>query len=157
MKNSVNTLEQGLIIGSITTRLEEAGALKMQDYDVNYYTTAKQIISEYESKKDMESFSEFAERRLREIQRSKDEQRKEQQYTLYNVEVNEKGSLKGYVTGLIKFANQERLHEFKYRVNEEGSESNKLVSIDSSFRNPLAFELWHDIEDYLYKNYCINS
>ena len=43
-----NILEQGLIIGSITARMEEKGELNSYDFESNYYTAAKQIIAEYE-------------------------------------------------------------------------------------------------------------
>lgn len=153
-----NILEQGLIIGSITARMEEKGELNSYDFESNYYTAAKQIIAEYEKNKGLEYFSVFVERRIREMQAVKEGVCEDNQFTFYDVEINDRGAYKGYITGMIKFAGRDRLHAFIYRMSaEDGSEGNKLISIDDAYKNPLIVEIWENIESQIYKKYCIIS
>lgn len=73
-------------------------------------------------------------------------------FTLHNIEIFEKGEMKGYLMANIEMNNNsDREHELLYRVNDPANgESNKLVSIDYGYNNSLIDELWDVIENTCY-------
>lgn len=75
-------------------------------------------------------------------------------FEIITANVYTKGDLKGYIDGIIEFSNG-KVHEFLYRIHDpENGDSNKLVSIDYGFENPMVDELWDTIEKYIYDTYC---
>lgn len=70
-------------------------------------------------------------------------------FTIDNIEIHEKGYLKGYMTSLIAFSNNENNnHEMLYRISDkENGKDNTIVSIDYGYNNPLVDELWNEIEN----------
>ena len=83
-------------------------------------------------------------------------------FKLNNVEIYEKGDLKGYMQGYISFINKPEVeHEFLYRIkdNENGTPFT-LVTIDYGYENNMVDELWQEIADYcedLYKYRVFNK
>ena len=68
-------------------------------------------------------------------------------FTIHNIEFHRAGDLKGYVTGMIKFPNHDKVHEFLYRVYDPlNGDANTLVSIDYGYLNSQVDELWDTIQ-----------
>jgi len=81
------------------------------------------------------------------------------EFKFENVEIYEKGDLKGYMQGIIIFSNDKE-HEFLYRIEDkENGDDFTLVSIDYGYENNMVDRLWDEIENYckdLYK-YRVNK
>lgn len=77
----------------------------------------------------------------------------DREFKLENVEIYEKGDLKGYMQGFIIFSNDvDYEYEFLYRIEDkENGNDFTLVSIDYGYKNNMVDKLWNEIE-----NYCKN-
>lgn len=74
----------------------------------------------------------------------------DKKFKLTNVEIYNKGELKGYMQGIISFINKpDSEHEFLYRLSDiENGDNFKLISIDYGYENNLVDILWSEIENY---------
>ena len=77
-----------------------------------------------------------------------------ERFKVHHLDFHEKGDHKGYITGMIEFANRDKAHELLFRVHDpKNGDSNKLVSIDYGYKNPLVDELWQAIENEIKQAY----
>lgn len=83
-------------------------------------------------------------------------------YEFINIEMYNKGFLKGYCEGIISFKLEDREshHEFLYRFDDaENGKNYELQSIDYGYEIPYIEEVWKSIEDELkeYVNSKLNN
>ena len=67
-------------------------------------------------------------------------------YQITQFEVYVSGDLKGYAEGQICFFENNRVHDFLYRIHDpDNGPDNTLVSIDYGYENPMVKKLWGEI------------
>ena len=79
-------------------------------------------------------------------------------FNLHNVEVLNKGDLKGYITGMLETEYIDQWHEFLYRFDDKANGENfKMVSIDYGYEIPLLEHHFDYVERAIYNDYLRNN